>query len=431
MQSPEIRTNVLARAGVTCIIALLLLIPLQMVAGLIEEREIRQKEAVGEVNSHWGAAQQITGPFITVPFRNRKNKREKLLYIMPDTLEITGKIVPEKRSRGLYDVMLYRAEELKLSGTFKTSDLPLDDKNLKWHRARVVITLSDTRGIQKGLFLKWNKRRIPFEPGTGGTRLFTHGISAPVGKPAEVKNKLSFSCRLNLRGSTSLSMVPSGRVTRAALYSSWQHPSFFGSFLPAARSVTDKGFNASWSVTSFGSGVPRTWSSGRAPAVSLLKQAAFGVSLFQPVDAYQKITRAVKYGVLFIALTFMVFFLYDLFFSLQLHPLQFVMIGFALCLFFLLFLALSEHIPFTPAYIIASLSITGMIAGYSRAILKNRSRGGVIAGLLSLLYGYLYIVLVSRDYALLLGTVSLASILSIVMYLTRNIDWYQIKNSTE
>lgn len=435
MRSPDIKKNVLSRAGIIGILALLLLIPLQMVADLVEERETRQKEAVTEVSSHWGAPQQIVGPVMVIPFkRTRKDSRSRYLYVLPEKLEITGGIEPEKRSRGLYDVILYKTDNLKLSGTFKGAALKhlgYGADSLSWERARIVVALSDLRGIQKNIFLNWNRKSRRFQPGTGGFNDFSSGITAFIGDPRKKEGNHSFSCLLTLRGSTSLSLVPAGRVTRVALESSWPHPSFFGSYLPSEESISENGFKALWSVTSFGSGFPRNWVSGKGPSPAIYKKSIFGISLFQPVDVYQKVIRAVKYGILFILLTFLTFFLYDLFFSLELHPLQFMMIGFALCLFFLLFLSLSEHMPFTLSYIISSFTTIGMITGYSRTILKKKNRGTIIAALLALLYGYLYIVLVSRDYALLLGTVALMAVLAVVMYLTRNIDWYSLKGTEE
>ena len=429
MKSNTIRNNVLSRAGVIAVLGLILLIPLQMVAGLVEERKTRQKEAEREVTSHWASSQQVAGPILLVPFStgSPKKLRGKSLHILPDTLSITGDMDPEKRSRGLYDVMLYRSGNLKLSGTFSQKSLNYHGYPLKWDAARVVMILSDSRGVMQEVSLTWNGSSRTLQPGNSLPDIAGAAFTAWIGNPKKHTGTHRFSCTIPLKGSTSLAFVPLGRISRGAMKSSWPHPSFFGSTLPSEEKITDQGFSALWSVTGPGSGLPRRWVTGHGPGGAKLIQAVFGVSLYQPVDVYQKVTRGVKYWILFILLTFLTFFLYDLFFSLGLHPLQFMMIGFALVLFFLLFLALSEHVPFTVSYILASFSVIGLIAGYSRAILKENNRGTVIAGLLTILYGYLYIVLVTRDYALLLGSVALMGVLTTVMYLTRNIDWYQLK----
>lgn len=311
MHSPDIRKNILSRAGVIGVLALILLIPLQMVAGLVEERENRQKEAITEVSSLWGAPQQITGPVMIIPLKSvKKDHPKRYLHVLPEALKITGDIEPEKRSRGLYDVMLYKTDNLKLSGKFKGTalkNLGYSPESLLWEGARIVIALSDARGIQNNLYLKWDNQSRKFQPGTPGYNQSSAGITAFIGDPRKKEGDHSFSCSITLRGSTSLSIVPVGRITRVALKSPWPHPSFFGSYLPSEEAVSEEGFSAVWSVTSFGSGFPRHWTTGNGPSSASIKKSSFGISLFQPVDVYQKVTRAVKYGILFILLTFLTF----------------------------------------------------------------------------------------------------------------------------
>lgn len=425
--------SLIFKIAFTGIISLALLIPLAMVGSLVAERESRRAEAVAEVSGKWGNEQTIIGPVLTVPYRQYYKDEKNITrmnienaYFLPEALAIDGDILPEKRARGLYEVVLYRIEGLSILGRFGAPDfskLRIPEKDILWEEACVTVGIPDTRGIQRRVSLTWNKRELPFLPGVRGSGLFKSGIHAFVRDIRSGARSFDFAMKLSIQGSSSLSFAPMGQETTVRLRSSWPHPSFTGSYLPSARKITTNGFEAGWKVSYFGRNFPQelTDASRANPA-----ESAFGVVLYQPVDFYQKCVRAVKYGFLFIFLTFLCFFLFEVFMGLKIHPLQYLMVGFALCLFYLLFLSLSEYMNFIVSYLVAAAGVIIMITGYSVKVLKTRKRGGVMAGLLTGLYAYLFILLQNEDYTLLLGSAALFAILGTVMYVTRNIDWYRV-----
>jgi len=286
------------------------------------------------------------------------------------------------------------------------------------------VGIPDTRGIQQRVSLLWNRKAIPFLPGVRGSGLYQSGIHAFIRDIRSGDRSFDFAMKLSIQGSSSLSFAPLGQETTARLRSSWPHPSFTGAYLPSTRKITAKGFEAGWKVSYFGRNFPQEFTDDKEVKPA---DTSFGVTLYQPVDFYQKCVRAVKYGFLFISLTFLCFFLFEVFMGLKIHPLQYLMVGSALCLFYLLFLSLSEYMSFIVSYLTASAGVIAMITGYSVKVLRTRKRGGIMAGLLAALYAYLFLLLQNEDYTLLLGSVALFVILGAVMYITRNIDWYRVR----
>ena len=440
MRTPRLRDSVIVKILLMGLLMLLLLIPLGMVTGLVHERESRRDEALSEVSSKWGHSQQITGPVLAVPYRSyfidaQKTVREKieLAYFLPESVDTAASIDPEKRSRGLYEVVLYSIKGMHVSGLFSRPDfskLRIAEKNVFWNDAFIFVGISDTRAIQKEIKLTFGKRTIPFSPGVKTAGFISSGIHAGTGSLKDCTGKpIPFSFSLDLKGNSSLAFAASGKETNVSLFSTWQHPSFYGSYLPSEREITKDGFSARWKVSYFGRNSPQEWTDSSSKKESLFTSSGFGVMLYQPVDFYQKCMRAVKYGALFIILTFLTFFLFEIFSRLRIHPLQYLFIGFAMCVFYLLFLSISEHTSFLVSYLVSSAATVSMITGYSMAILRERRRGGIIAGLLVCLYGYMFTLLQNQDYALLLGALALFLVLALVMYITRNIDWYSIQLS--
>ncbi len=437
MKTGGFRQSVTFRIFFIGFLILILMIPLVMVSSLIGERENRRNAAVDEVSSRWGSAQRIAGPMIVVPYRvsyrDEKNilrERVENAYFLPEALRAKGTVDPQERSRGLYRVVLYGIKDFAFSGLFRRPDfsrLGIQESAVIWDRAYLAVGIPDTRGIQKGVTLRWNGKEHPFLPGVKNAGIITSGIHVPLGERVREGAISGFSFTIGLRGSSSLGFVPLGKETVVELSSSWAHPSFEGAYLPDRRSVGGGGFTAFWNVSYFGRNFSQEWTQSQMPDPGTFGGTEFGVRMYQPVDFYQKCVRAVKYGFLFISLTFLAFFLFELFNRLSIHPLQYLMVGFAMTLFYLLFLALSEHIGFMASYAVSSVSVMAIITGYCSRILETRRRAGVMFGLLFGLYSYLFILLENEDYALLLGALALFAILALVMYLTRNIDWYSLK----
>jgi inner membrane protein len=243
---------------------------------------------------------------------------------------------------------------------------------------------------------------------------------------------VQFDVSLALHGATSLMLMPLAGAATVSMKSLWPSPSFGGSRLPDRHRVGGEGFTAEWQTSAFGRNVPRTWTDGELPpaaAQERIEKQAFGVTLATPVDVYQQAERSTKYGVLFIALTFLTFFLVETLYGATVHPVQYLMIGAALCLFYLLLLALSEHIGFTPAYLLAAGSTIALIGGYARAALGARRSALAITIMLVALYGCLYVLLQLEDYALMMGSIFLFAVLAAVMFVTRRVNWYEVAST--
>lgn len=435
------RSSILLKVFLAGVLALVLLIPIAMVQSVVNERQSRRNDAIREVSEKWGGAQTVTGPILVVPFTMRGVDDKgvawtvtEYAWFLPERLTFEGTVTPEIRRRGIFEAVLYGLE-LRVEGSFPKADLAalgVPPADVRWNEATLSFGLTDTRGIKDAPRLVWDGGAVEFRPTTGlAVGLVDTGIHAPLEGLTKDGSAKTFSFRVGLHGSQTLSFVPAGVDTRVALQSPWKDPSFTGAFLPDAREVRPDGFKASWQVSQFGRNVPSRWRGDAETrrAAAALPASSFGVFFFRPADWYQQATRAIKYAILFVGLTFGAFFLFEVFARLQLHPLQYLLVGFALALFYLLLVALSEHAGFGRAYLAAAGATAGLVSLYSAAVLKARSRAATIGGLLATLYAYLYILLRLEDYALLLGSVALFVLLALVMWLTRKIDWWGVSTS--
>jgi inner membrane protein len=444
-QRRPLRDSVVLKLLLIGALILALLIPLAMVRGLISERQMRHELAASEVASSWGLEQTLGGPVLRVPYEMRgKNEQGKPIawmetaYFLPETLTVGGRVEPELRRRGIFEVVVYRTN-LRWAGTFRRpsfAEWGIPEEQVRWDKAELAIGIPDMRGIRRGVAMKWGERSLDLVPGGAVEGLWSRGLRTPIAglAAAKVGEPSPFTFDLVLDGSRELKFLPLGQQTTVQLSSPWKDPSFIGAYLPESRQVRKDGFTATWSVPYFGRSYPQQWRSSEAGTVASeesIQTSAFGVSLFVPVAAYQQTERSVKYGVLFLLLTFLTFFLYEVFNPFSLHPMQYLLVGSAICLFYLLLLSISEHAPFGLAYAVASAATVLLIGGYSMAILRGRARAVGTAGALAALYGYLYVLLQAEDYALLLGSLGLFLILALVMYVTRRIDWYAPRLSTK
>lgn len=429
------RDSALFKMLVTGVLTLALLIPLVLVSSLVSERRARRDEAFREVAATWGNRQTVGGPVLSVPFRVRSTDEQgkasewiETAHFLPETLAVTGEVVPEKRSRGIFEVVLYRSD-LRFRATIARPDFapwPVAPQDILWDSAYLSVSVPDLRGVRRAVQVRWDGRALPLEPTGGEGDLWTSGLRVSVpglaAEPAGRVHEVAFDLALN--GSESLRFLPLGSQTSVTLKSAWPSPSFSGGFLPERRQVSAAGFQAVWNVAFFARGYPQRFRASETQALTAAREAsAFGVDLILPADGYQKTERSVKYGILFLLLTFLTFFLYEQFSPVVLHPVQYLLVGAALCLFYLLLLSLSEHLAFAFAYGVAAAATVLLIGGYSWAILKGKGRALLLTGILGALYGYLYVLLQAEDYALLLGSVGLFAILALVMYLTRKVQW--------
>jgi len=437
--STSMRHSQTLRLVTVAFLVLVLLIPVGMIGGLVSERQERRATAVAEVSSKWGESQQIIGPYLVVPYAyevadttaDGKPVTRRLAsraIFLADRLETRATLEIETRSRGIYAVPVYRMELLAM-GQFSRPDfrtIGVTPSSVDWDRSQLVLGISDTRAIQKRSEVSWNGAQLPLMPGSGADAATRSGIHAVVGF-AEGAQAIKFSLPLSLNGSQGVYFVPFGESSIVSVKSNYPHPSFQGNWLPSRRNVSDTGFDAEWSIPFLGRSYPQAWTQGdKIDLGRVVEGSRFGVDFVNPVDHYSMAERSIKYAGLFILLTFATLWLFEVRAAVRVHPIQFLMLGGALCLFYLLLLSLSEHMPFIGAYAIASVAIIGMVASYGMIVLGAIGRAMAIASVVAMLYGYLYVLLVNEDYALLIGSIGLFLILGVVMYATRNVDWYSV-----
>lgn len=397
---------------------LLTIIPSTYIKNLIEERQLTQDTAKLEVMERWGESQVISGPYIVVPYENSSKK----VFFLPDDLNISGDVEVQTRERGIYDIPVYTAQ-ISLKGSFSqldTSSLTINQESILWDQAYLALGLSDPKGLEKEIELNWNGWKTVMN--TQSSETFGSTMIQKIQGLNGLSSTASFEANISFKGSSELSFVPAGKNTHTALSSNWENPSFIGAFLPETHKITDEGFNAQWDVFYLNRSFPQVFTENS----NVLLESATGINFFIPADAYQMTMRSAKYMVLFVFLTYFIFFFIEALNQQRLHPVQYLLVGFALILFYLLLLSLGEHVGFFLAYVFAGFAIVGVTTLYTVSILNSKKMGLLICVFLSVLYTALFIILQLSDYALLIGTVLLFVALSGAMYSTRRIDWYKL-----
>jgi inner membrane protein len=408
-------------------LSLVLLIPASMITGLIREREQRRDETIREVTSVWGNAQTLTGPVLTLPYRvTEKTGTDayhtiiRYAHFLPEHLIITGSVEPQIRYRGIYKVVTYRTK-LHVSGDFTPPDLSalqINPSETTDQSSWLEIGIPDMRGINENIQLHWGDSVLSLIPGIPSHQISQSGVHALLPK---IHNSLvRFSFNLDLNGSSGLNFIPIGKENSVDLASSWNTPSFSGAFLPDNRKITRTGFTANWQILQLNRNYPQQWIDDQYT----VNESSFGVDLMTPVDSYQKSMRSVKYAILFIGLTFLIFFFAEVMTKTRMHPVNYLLVGFALCIFYSLLTALAEYLPFGFAYLLSSSIIIGMIAVFTRSLYRKNLVTVTVSLVLTSLYLFLYVILKLTDYSLLFGNIGLVIILGLVMFFSRKIDWY-------
>ncbi len=411
-------------------LTIILLIPMEMIRSVMNERKSRQSEAFQEISSKWGSEQMVAGPVLTIPYtrfdlndkQERINVRQETLFVLPGQLDVDAEMIPETRSRGIFRVAVYRSA-IQLDGFFRIPEIEPGNSLIavEWDKARISVGITDMKGISDSIQFLWNGENMASEPGVHVAGLFASGFSVqPFAKGMFTGNDKPFSIKVQLNGSHNLSFAPVGKETNVKVISSWADPSFSGAFLPGDRNVTADGFSATWKVLEFNRNYPQQWTNQQVN----IPDSAFGVSLILPIDNYQVVERSMKYAILFFAFTFMVFFFMEVLKNYRIHPLQYILVGFGLSLFYLMLLSLAEHLGFGLSYFLASGAIIALITGYSKALFRNNRLSAIMGSFLVFVYGLLYVLLQMQDFALLVGSLVLFVVLALVMYLTLKIDWY-------
>ncbi len=454
---------------------ILLLIPLGMVDSLISERGYNKNRVAQEIYSTWGDTQTLQGPILTIPYNSyywdyyeekipdsnqtitKKELKKRLEYVhfLPAKLDIKATVNPSIRYRSIYEVVVYNAL-IDIEGYFEQPDFSqwqIESKDILYNLATLSFGIGDLRGVEERIALEFDGKKGFFTPGIKSAQI-SGAIKSGVSMPVEfdpTQSTTSFRINnLKLRGSQSIFFLPYGKENRVVMDSDWGNPNFMGDFLPSSHTITPSHFDATWSVIDINRAYPQSFQGNDIARLQQYKynsnqdhsyyqkyndstkfmESSFGVEFMVPIDYYKKSDRSIKYGVLLIVLTFITFFFVEIFIKRPIHPFQYILVGFGLVLFFALLISISEHIGFDKAYIISSIATIASITLYSMSVFRDRKSLLALFGVMSLFYVFVYMLLQMQDYALVIGTTMLFVILSTIMYISRNIDWYNLKKES-
>jgi inner membrane protein len=415
----------------TFFLILILMIPLSMIRSLIQERASLQMSVGQSVAESWGAEQSIYGPVLCIPYKQddvgadkKIYQSEHLLFVAPETLAINSGLQSEVRTKGIFNTVVFTGRHT-LKGEFSIEHLPNpQERHYQLDKAKMLTWLSDPSSITDQVVSQWSGGAQKTVPGIGVEGMLRTGfhIAAPLNNGVKI---YTFEQQLVARGTTALRFIPSGRTTDIDVSSNWPSPSFLGKNLPTSRQINSEGFTAHWDANEYNRPFGDFWEDNGFSFGDNV-QNAFGVELIQTADFYQKNERSVKYAMLIIALSFVVFFFFEMLLGIRLHPIQYILIGLSLVIFYALLLAFTEHIGFNSAYGFSCLAVISLIAVYAYSIVKRTGLVLMLTGLFATLYGYVFVLLQLEDYALLAGTIGLFVILATIMLLSRKVDWYKL-----
>ena len=416
------------------VLALLMTIPLLQVSALVHERQQLRETAIAQIAQGWGGAQVLGGPVLTVPTLHQVTVadnqppqwRTGSESMLADTLTTDVSLAVQMRRYGIYDAPVFVAT-VKLDGSFRAEDLAQfkQASNAQWQgsKAELRLPISDLRGLQEISELRINGRPTRFDSSADRLGQWPN-VVVPIDLDALGNQPIHVEISLKLAGTESLQLLPLARSTDVTMRAPWRDPSFVGAALPLEHQLDAKGFSAHWHLLDLNRSYGQHWTDDGDGMDKSLQASTFGVQLYQPVDVYQRNERAGKYGLLFIAMTFVAFFLFEVLKRLRVHPVQYLLVGAALATFYVVLLALSEQIGFGAAYAVAAAAVVLIIGGYATAVLRARRAGLLLGGVIALIYAMLYGLIAAEQYALLIGALVLLVMVALMMYLTRRIDWY-------
>ncbi len=415
------------------VLALLMTIPLLKVSGLVTERLAMRTQAIAQIAQGWGGAQVLGGPVLVIPTRRlvapegqAPQWRAGSETVLADTLHVDTTLATSTRQYGIYSAPVFVATT-KLQAAFRAADLAqfrtASDAAWQGGKAELRLPVADLRGMQQVDELTVNGKPVRFE--SSAERFGSWPVVVvPIDLDALGNQSIDVAITLKLAGTESMQLLPLARSTDVTMRAPWRDPGFTGAALPLERDIGPDGFSAHWHLLDLNRSYGQHWDERDEGVARALSSSDFGVQLYQPVDVYQRNVRAGKYGLLFIAMTFVVFFLFEVLKRLRVHPVQYLLVGMALATFYVVLLALSEQIGFGPAYAVAAAAVALIVGGYAAAVLRARRTGGLLGGVVALTYVMLYGLIAAEQYALLVGALVLLVTVALLMYLTRRIDWY-------
>ncbi|ASP35553.1 cell envelope integrity protein CreD [Labrenzia sp. VG12] len=427
------------------ILTVMLMVPSLFVWILVEERADRAREVARDIAGSWGGTQEINGPYLVVPFsetvtigtgdRGRTEVHWHTAVLFPEKLDVSGDLQVEERWKSIYSLPVYSGA-VQLSGRFGAPPSNMFEPqkggtvDIAADKALLVVGIGDVRALKNEVSLTLDGNApIPFEPGPGpmvvssgqfkaAPASASSGINAAV-PPLKWRKGFAFQVPLDLNGSTAVYVAPAGQSTSVNLSSNWPHPGFTGAFLPDERTIADTGFEANWSIPYLARGIPKTLITNQLPLQSKL----LGVKFVEPVNFYQTISRSLKYAIGFISLTFLAVFVLEMRSGWRFHWIQYALVGLALIIFYVMLLALAEHVGYGLAYLGAASAATVLNAAYVGTSLKSRSAGAVMFAVLATIFALLFALMREQDYALLIGSVIAFLALAVTMFVTQKIDW--------
>ena len=428
------------------VLGAVLLIPLVMIFALVNERSQRKQEVGREITSKWGQSQEVSGPVIVIPYEKEVISKVKeggnlktmvayqteYLHLLPNKLSVSQDVKPEIRRRGIYQVVVYTSVT-QVKGDFLAVNLEkegIKPEAVAWDKARLVLGVSDLKGLSAFPEVRWNGKEA--ETNSASLSLFTENLSAPIDLSQGKTTQGTFDVKLNIRGADFTSVAPLGRENEITIKGNWASPAFDGDYLPAERTVKDNFFQARWSVQSLDRKIPQQWTGAQVSFPSENTELRKGiepvrtvvkVAFLDGVDLYQQTERTLKYGALVIVLAFLALMFTEILRKSPFHIIHYGLIGAALVIFYTLLLSFSEQIGFNAAYLTAFIATNGLITWFVRTLSKSSLTASIFAGILTLFFGFNFVLMQLEDYSLLVGSVGLFVILSALMYLTSKINW--------
>lgn len=416
---------------------LILLVPLSWVMDLVQERQTRSDEVLLDITSKWSGKQTISGPIIVLPYKyteiiRQKGEESKAVehigraFFLPVDLKITGNVEPQVLHRGIYDAVVYESS-LSINAQWRKEDamaLKIIGQIL-WEEAYMVLGISDLRGITENPVITQGEQQHVAEPSNHlgvhyGDETIT-GLVAKLNWTDYAGFDLPVSLKLKFKGSRGLDFVPIGKTTTVLISGPWSNPSFNGEFLPDSRAISNQGFKAEWKILHYNRPFVQEWIGEESDVTGY----NFGVELLIPVEQYQKSMRTSKYGHLVILLSFISLFLVEISQKIRIHPFQYILTGSALIIYYTILLSFSEQIGYHAAYLISSLATVGLLTLYSKTFLPSNRLVALFSLLLTLFYGFIFVIIIQQDFSLLIGSIGLFIMIGAMMYFTRKITWYK------
>lgn len=434
------------KLGMIGLLILILLIVIELISGTVNDRQHYLNTAKQKVTQSWTGPQEILGPVLRVPYRieypaTSLNQRAKpqfeshVLYIAPKTLLSRAVVRTEERQKGIFTIPVFETE-IFLEGLFEfdlSSNAPglspghaTKEGDIRFGTPTLGIGIRDARGITQVNQLQWGANQLDFSPGSK-LKYLHQGLHAEVNINEETPFEITFSSKFSLRGMDQILFQPAARTFQLELDANWPDPSFVGSFLPRKHSILENSFKAEWLTHEFSSSAHASLSDCASQECPLSTLDAIGVEFIQPVDIYAKSERSLKYAILFVTLVFATFFVIETIKRLPIHPIQYGLVGLAICTFYLLLVSASEHVAFGIAYGISAMVCISLVTVYLSAVLNSHLAAGVFAGWLGVIYGLLYVIVNAEDFALIMGSLLVFAVLAVLMITTRKIDWYALE----